>query len=388
MIGPVANQLRLLQPKLIRIDHIYDYFNVYRGPNDFDFSGLDSAVNSILKTGAKPMLSLSYIPAGMAKNGQTGSEPSDWQQWFDLVKATANRYSVQKNISGIYYEVYNEPDLFGGWHYQKSPSYTTLYSTSAKAIASGAGNTIYKVGGPATTSYYSNWIQSLFKTAQSQNLRLDFISWHQYSKNAKDFTDNIEQLNSIIAYYPAYFDIERLITEFGPNSEPDTWYDQKLSGIHLLSMVTHLQGKVHRLFTFEAVDGPSPRSSLSSGWGLLTHPSLGAKPKPRYESLLFLNSLFGNRLYSTGDGTFVTSIAAKSGQTLKVLLVNYDPSLSHTETVPLTIKELTSGGYTFKTSYFMGKSYTKTVSVPDTVYQESIYLEPNSATILELTPTN
>lgn len=383
MIKPVAGQLKLLRPELIRVDHLFDYYNVYQGPNNYDFSRLDEVVNSILSTGAKPLLSLSYTTATMSKTGQNAGEPNDWNQWNQLVEATARRYSVTKNISGIYYEVWNEPDLFGGWHYGKSPNYSTLYINTARAVTAGASGSIYKIGGPAITAYYSNWIKSLFATASQNRVPLDFISWHKYSKNIDDYLKDFDSLNQILSNYPQYFDIERLITEIGPNSEPDSWYDSPLSGIHLISLTTQLSGKIHRLFTFEAVDGPSPRSDKSTGWGIMTHDQ---KPKPRYYALSFLNQLSGPRLPSTGDGSWVTSLSTKKNTLIQTLIVNYDPRGSHTETVPLNYKALKPGTYQLKTSQYLGKTTTKTLTVTSPTFTENLYLEPNTAYLLELSP--
>ncbi|HPR99569.1 MAG TPA: glycosyl hydrolase [Candidatus Woesebacteria bacterium] len=375
MIKPVISQLRLLRPQLIRVDHLFDYYQVDKGSGQYDFSRLDEVVDSIVKTGARPLLSLSYTP--------DAKEPSDWNQWNSLVKATAHRYSIEKNISGIYYEVWNEPDLFGGWHYAKSPNYPTLYINSARAVADGAKGSIYKVGGPATTGYYPNWIKSLFATASKNKVPLDFISWHKYSKNISEYLKDFDDLNKILSDYPQYFDIERLITEIGPSSEPDTWYDNQLSGIHLISLCTQLSGKIHRLFTFEAIDGPSSRSDKSTGWGILTHQG---KTKPRYHALLFLNQISGPRLPSTGDGSWVTSFSTKKASTIQTLVVNYDPDLKHYESTPITYQGLIPDQYQLKISPYQGQSRQKTVTITSSSYTENLYLEPNTAYLLELSP--
>jgi len=383
MISPIIPQVRTLSPELIRIDHVFDYYNVDQGNGTYDFSRLDLAIDSILKTGAKPLISLSYTTPDQSKSGQSAGEPKDWNQWSSLIKATAHHYSVEKNISGIYYEVWNEPDLFGGWHYGKDPNYSTLYVNTAKAVAEGAQNSSYKIGGPATTAYYQNWIKSLFKTASSNGLRLDFISWHKYSKDPSSYGKDIETLNEIIADYPQYFDIERIITEIGPNPEPDAWYDSPLSGIHQLALVTELSGKAHRLFSFELVDGPSPRSDISTGWGLITHPNNGTKTKPRYYAYTFLNLLNGQRLSHSGDGSWVTALASKNGSTIQVLLVNYDQRNNHSESFPLTLTGLSPGKYQVTIKSYLGQDRQKTIEIPQTIYTENIYLEANSAQIWE-----
>ncbi len=373
MIKPVASQLKALKPELIRIDHLFDYYHVDQGNNQYNFTQLDSAVDSILLTGATPMLSLSYTP--------DSKEPNDWNQWSKLISATVHHYSVEKNISGIYYEVWNEPDLFGGWHYAKNPNYSTLYAVTSKAVVAGAGNSKYKVGGPAITAYYSNWIKALFKTASSNNLPLDFISWHKYSLNIGDYLRDFDSLNQILSDYPQYFNIERLITEVGPNSDPDPKYDTYHSGIHLISLSTQLYGKIHRIFTFEAVDGPSPRSDKSTGWGIISHDQ---KPKPRFYALQFLNQLSGKQLSSSGDGTWVTSLSSKNGSTFQTLVVNYDPQNSHVETVPISYQNLTPGSYQLKSTKYLGKTTKKTFSLTNSSYTENLYMEPNTAYFLEL----
>jgi beta-xylosidase len=373
MIGPVVPELKDLHPQLIRLDHLFDFYKVDQGNGQYDFSRLDKTVDSILATGAIPMLSLSYTPDSKA--------PADWTQWFNLVSATAHHYSVDKKTDGIYYEVWNEPDLFGGWHYNKDPNYSTLYIKTAQAVATGAGNAQYKIGGPATTAYYGNWIKSLFKTATDNHLRLDFVSWHQYSTSISDYTNDFDNLNQILSDYPQYFNIERLITEVGPNSEPDSSYDSAQSGVHLISLVTQLYGKIHRIFTFEAVDGPSPRSDKSTGWGILTHDQ---KPKPRYFAIQFLNQLQGQQLSSSGDGSWVTSLSSKNGPVIQTLVVNYDPNNSHVETVPITFQGLTPGKYQLKTTQYLGKTTSKTFTIPTTTYTENLYLDSNTAYLLEL----
>lgn len=389
MIASVVTQTKALSPKLIRVDHIFDHHSVYISDNNYDFSKLDQIIDTILATGAKPMLSLSYTPAQLTTDGQVATQPTDWAKWDRLVFATAKRYSVTKNISGIYYEVWNEPDLFGGWHYAKQPSYSNLYYHTATAVKNAVPARNYKIGGPATTNFYPNWIKALFELCQNKHLPLDFISWHQYDKNIDKYNQNIEKLNDILSDYPQFFGIDRIITEFGPNTEPDSWYDNSISGIHLMSAITQLSGKIHRLFTFEIVDGPEPRSNNSTGWGLFTHPSKGqVQPKPRALALKLLNQLAGQRLNSTGDGFWVTSLTTKNQNTIQTLLVNYDKNNRHTETFPVTFQAITPGRYTLKSTTYMGQTNQKTINPTQTVYTEQVYMQPNTAILMELIPNN
>lgn len=384
MLAPILPLVTDLSPKYIRIDHLFDYFDVYQGPNSYDFSRLDPVIDTILKTGAKPLLSLSYTPAKLSKNGQVAGEPQSYSEWQALISATAKHYTLDKNISGIYYEVGNEPDLFGGWKYNRNPNYLTLYTQTAQALATTLGSADYKVGGPATTNYYQNWMKAVLNNARQNRLRLDFISWHQYSENVQTFLNNIESFNSLLSNYPEYLSLQKILTEVGPNSEPDPNYAKPESGIHLISMSLKLAGYFHKLFHFEIVDGPQEKPN-NSGWGLISNPNFGKSPKPRYFAIKFLNQLTGNRLISEGDGNWVNSLSSRLGNKIQTLIVNYDPKDQHVETVPLTYLNLIPGTYQIKTQNYLGDTTTQTVSV-DTSGQLNrlVYLDSNTAKLLEL----
>ncbi len=385
MIATVINEVKALSPKIIRIDHLFDH-HVKINSDQYDFSALDEIVQTILQTGAVPMLALSYMPPALSQDGKNVSPPKDWNQWRRLVSATVSRYSGHNglNINNVYYEVWNEPDLFGKWHYGKSPNYSTLYHHTVSAIQSVANTNPLKVGGPATTGFYPNWIKALLKLCHKNNLRIDFISWHRYSKNLEDYEKDFQKLNQILTDYPEYFNLERQITEFGPDSENSAWYDNKLSAIHAIAGMTKLLGKVHRIFTFEIKDGPDPSGQQYWGrWGLITHEKHGIAKKPRYFAYQFLNQLTGNRLPLEGEGSWVSAVATQTKGTTKVLVVNYDPQNRHYEMPPITLKNITPGTYNFKLSYFQGKSTTTQEEISQSTIVKKVILQPNSAAILE-----
>jgi hypothetical protein len=149
-----------------------------------------------------------------------------------------------------------------------------------------------------------------------------------------------------------------------------------------MSVSTQLSGKIHRLFAFEAIDGPAPQSPNSSGWGLLTH---DLKSKPRFKALQFLNQLQGQELPINGNGSWVTSLATKNEKSYQILLVNYDPINAHAETFPLHLINMPAGKYDFKSTYFLGSISHKTVVTTNTRYEENVYLDPNSAVLIEIT---
>jgi len=59
------------------------------------------------------------MPGVIAKDGNIINPPNDWNEWTLVVQKTIEHYSGKndRNMNGVYYEVWNEPDLaqFGGW---------------------------------------------------------------------------------------------------------------------------------------------------------------------------------------------------------------------------------------------------------------------------------
>ncbi len=388
MLEPVVQETAQLNPQLIRIDHLFDHHVKIDpsadGPDKYDFSQLDDIVNTILDTGAKPMLVFSYMPPSLSIDGKNISEPNNWLEWQKLVKATVSRYSGRDgfNLDGLYYEVWNEPDLFGNWHYGKQPNYLTLYYHTVKAAQETQNTNQFKIGGPATTGFYSNWIKALLKYCHENNLRIDFISWHRYAKNLDAYEQDFDQLNEILTNYPEYFSLERLITEFGPDSENSPWYDNKMSAIHSMASITQLMGRVHRVFTFEIIDGPGPKKNWGR-WGLLTHSNHGISKKARYHAYTFLNQLNGQRVSLSGEGSWVKAVASQEGNKIQVLLVNYDPWNRHYESTPVTLENIQPGRYQFSQQYFQGPNKKIQEEVETTKISKKIILQPNSAVLLE-----
>ncbi len=386
MIKPALPWLTPLQPKFIRIDHLYDYYEVLKSDGSFDFSKLDRVVVSILQTGATPMLSLSYIPPQMTQDKNITSPPINWSLWQNLVKVTIKHYSGKNdlNINNVYYEVFNEPDLFGQWHYHKSPNYLKLYYYSAKAAQEIQPECQpFKIGGPATTGFYPNWVKALLKFASEQKLRLDFISWHQYSLLPQDYVQDLEAFNQILTDYPEWLAIERIISEFGPETQKSIWYQNNIGAAHDLAVITQVMDRVHKVFAFEIKDGPDD----NQGWGLLTHQAKGGiRAKPRWLAYQFLNQLTGTRTFLTGEGSWVYGIASQDKSLVMIMLVNYDPENKHFESPPIKVFPLSPGKYKINLDYLFGQDTRLTGNTTDNSLFFRVALEPNEAVIISIEP--
>lgn len=394
MIAPVISQTHAIAPQTIRIDHIYDGYDVV-GRNDqgqltFNWTRLDQIVGSIIQTDATPMLSLSYMPPAIA-SGDIISPPRDWNEWSLVVQRTIEHYSGERAIPNIAYEVWNEPDLFGGWKARASGdrSYFELYKWSAIGASRAAVRQPYKLGGPATTAPYPAWVAGLLKYAQDNNFRLDFLSWHRYTKDMKTFTDDLELVDRELLKFPELAArMERYVTEWGPDSENHPSNDSTVGAAHLVSVARATLGQIDRLYTFEIVDGKSPENQpLWGRWGLLTHPEFGAQQKPRYQAMQLLNRMTGIRLNVTGEGSWVRAIATrKSDGVLQILIVNYDQFGSHSEQTPLAIEGLRPGGnYRLARQLLGGGTTPVTIAADEAgVLRTTLSLPANSVMLIEI----
>lgn len=386
MLAPVAAEVRALKPKLIRLDHLYDLHSVVGKSGDqltFDWTSLDRAVDTILATGAKPLLALSYMPSVVARDGNIINPPNNWEDWALVVQRTIEHYSGRggKNINGIYYEVWNEPDLaqFGSWKNGGDKSYVTLYRYASLGASRAANVNRFYLGGPATTGLYKSWILALIGSGN----RLDFLSWHTYQRDPKKFDKDQQDLASWLLPYPNSSLLPKLITEFGFTGDKSTLYGGRYAAAHAAAVIRQLiSGGPSYAFSFQPKDGPNQESG--NGWGLVAHENAGKKPKARYYIYAFLDTMAGRRISLSGEGTWVTGFASTKGDVIRLLLVNFDTGGTHSEVVPVTFGNLDPGTYTYRQRFFLGQDVTVTETITETSLQKQILMPASSVVILEL----
>lgn len=402
MLENIIPQVSELYPKMIRIDHIYDFYNVVSRDNfgnlKFDFSKLDETVCDIYHAGAKPFFSLGYMPATMSDDGSLIGKPKNWNEWSLLVQKTIERYSGKKTIlpcgnlydfwkTDLYYEVWNEPDLetFGKWHYTGKKNYSDLYFYSVKGAEKAKDVFPFKIGGPATTALYKNWIQKFLDFVSYNNLRIDFISWHHYSKKTDDYTNDIINLNKWLSeksYYQPYRNLPRVISEWGYDSEKNPIADTDVGAAHTLSSIRNfINANIEMAFLFEIKDGPN-----GSSWGILDYN--GGK-KPRWYALQLLNKLEGNQLIVDGEGSFVTALASKNEDKIVLILTNYDQKGVNFEAVPVLFKNLLPGKYKLTKTDLKGRKTIDLNLEPingelSLKKEKAILMPANSVIVLEL----
>lgn len=389
MLAGVVPQVKALRPEYIRLDHIYDAFKVVDkkdGQLAYNWTGLDEAVKVILATGAKPFLSLSYMPEGIG-TGDMISAARDWNEWGSVVQATIEHYSGRDgmNLDGVIYEVWNEPDLFGSFKTYGEKNYLDMYAASARAAARTRNVNRFEFGGPATTALYQNWVERLIKFADANNYRLDFVSWHKYTYDVDQFEKDAKQARAWAEKIPAFVNMKYYVTEWGQNSENDKTYDTKMGAIHTIAGSRAMMGTIDRAFVFEIKDGPG-NEKYWSRWGMMTHEKFGTpEKKPRYHAIDFLNGLANTRLSLTGEGSWVRGVATMDDSgNIKLLVFNYDERSQRTESVPVLFENLPSGNFKYTRRDFMGGTKSQQVATSEASWRTTEMFGPNSAAMITL----
>ncbi len=388
-LNATSGLLKSVGTKYVRIDHIYDGFNVVSkvdGSLRYDWTKLDAIVGDITAAGATPFFSISYMPPAISK-GDILDFPVSWGEWGQVVAATVGHYSrdYKGGLNNAIYEVWNEPDLFGGWKMGGSKNYITLYSTAANAANAVKGVKPFKIGGPATTGFYPAWVTGFYDKLDS-TVRIDFFSWHRYSAKIEDFVNDATTAKKMMETRISRSQ-DLYISEWGVNPERSSAYDGRWAGAHFLAVNTALADTAIDLtLAFEVMDGAPGDKKYHGGWGMLTNPKYGpVEKKPRFKALEMISKMDGAKLPTVGNGTYVTAMASYDGLgVVRVLATNYDPAGSHDEIFPLTIVGLTAGNYNVREEYLSGRVLNTEVNVGSSLKRD-ISLNESDSVLLTVT---
>jgi hypothetical protein len=383
--------MRPLGLSYVRIDHVLNGFDVIsrnsEGKLAYDWTKLDLLIGDIQAMGATPFFAVSYMPPAISR-GDIIDLPRDWGEYGQVVSALVGRYSrdYKGGLSNVVYEIWNEPDLFGGFKTYGEKNYLTLYRTAANAAVSVRGAKPFLLGGPSTTGFYPAWANDFY--TKLPGVRKDFFSWHRYSYKVSDFVKDAEDASRVIA--PLTTTSQKLfVTEWGIDSERGKIYDGQMAGAHFMAVSRALvDTNVDLAMAFEVQDGTTGEEKLHGGWGMVTNPKYGeVVAKPRYRAMALMQRLSGVRLPIAGEGSFVTALGAQDrAGVMRIMVVNYDPRGRHRELVPITFAGMQPGSYSYSEEYLSGRrvSSTETVLEGDTLAKE-VVLPASEAVLVTVT---
>ena len=203
MFDAEVPQIAHLHPQTIRI-FVLDHFEIYPAHGVYQWAKLDRTIETILATGAKPIMCLAIKPHVLyPKIDQDIVHPTDYQEWEQLIYQLVKHCNEDRKFGIVYWEVGNEGDIGedGGCPYRFRPDdYVTYYAHTAAAIL--RADPRARVGGPAAAGYETPIIDALIAQAGAGKIPLHFVSWHMYNSHPEDFRQSIRTIRAKLGKYP------------------------------------------------------------------------------------------------------------------------------------------------------------------------------------------
>lgn len=198
-----VDAIRSLDVKLIRL-FVQEYFDLYPQRGVYHWDTLDKAIDTILATGAKPLISICIKPRALYPAiDQDVTDPTSYAEWDELIYQMVRRYNVERKAGIRYWEVFNEPDIGedGGCPGRFTPeSYARYYEHTARAIR--RADPSAHVGGPALANYRSSLLKGLLDHCSKGKVPLDFVSWHIYHSDPDAIRNTVATVKELLGQYP------------------------------------------------------------------------------------------------------------------------------------------------------------------------------------------
>jgi len=341
-LKPLIRPMRALKPRLIRFDHVMNHFakaSVKDGRVTVDFSALDTQLDIIRAMGAQPLMCIAFNPAIL---GETTSPPNDLKVWEDLVYRLVKHVNGERKLGVEYWEIWNEPNLNVFWKGSLA-QFLELYRVTEKAVL-GADPSV-KFGGAGFYSLPADWARAMMEHAKTNKLRMDFISWHDYSGGGRAIGGDVANARAWMKQLGLNSEI--IIDEWNHDAKLNPGNDNHNAAVHIANMLcTMAELGVDYAPFFEIKDG-SGEKRYWGRWGLFT---ADHHPKASYYAFLGFANMAGSRLSFSvsrklpGDEVVakakapIGGMAVGAGKRFDVVL--YNTSKKQDETVDLVVSGL------------------------------------------------
>ncbi|MBI5040680.1 MAG: hypothetical protein HZB57_05645, partial [Gammaproteobacteria bacterium] len=195
-----------LQPTIIRTPQIVTYYylikDIGKGKIGYEWSLLDRDIREIVGMGAVPFISIGWVPEVLEEEIRN----KDYSRWRAFIIALVSRYSGKYDVSGWYWNFWNEPDVFrkvGGkkgyvnWTGAEIDFYQFYAETARAALAA---NKNVRIGG-AGFAANSPWLFRFIEWCGVSGVRLGFVSWHSYGAVPQLLGEKIERVRAALGKY-------------------------------------------------------------------------------------------------------------------------------------------------------------------------------------------
>ncbi|MEX2606402.1 MAG: hypothetical protein WD708_03575 [Kiritimatiellia bacterium] len=155
-----------------------------------NFSMLNTYFDGCIERGVTPMFTTCFTPDVLAKGDKTVFDQSgnvtpprdmdEWEQFVELsVREMAHRYGRRRMREWLF-EVWNEPNLEGGFWVGGQELWMEVWRRSFRAIKNVDAD--FRVGGPSTAR--GEWVGDLLDYGKSNDCLPDYIITHCYNNDA------------------------------------------------------------------------------------------------------------------------------------------------------------------------------------------------------------
>jgi xylan 1,4-beta-xylosidase len=291
------------------------YFEDKDGKSIYNWQYIDELFDFLQSINMKPFVELGFMPGALASGDKTifwwkgnVTPPKDYQKWDNLIKALVTHWTErygQAEVTSWYFEVWNEPNLKGGFFTGTQQDYFKLYQETATAIK--RVSSTYRVGGPATAG--NAWVPEMLTFCAQQKAPIDFISTHDYgvkqgfldesgnagtvlSRERNQIANDMQHVKKEILS-SAMPGLELHYTEWSASYTPaDPIHDSYHEAAYILNTVKQAMPYVNSMsyWTFTDIfEEAGPRTTpFHGGFGLMNYQDI---KKPAYYAFKYLNAL-------------------------------------------------------------------------------------------------
>lgn len=213
-----GGDLSLLEftPSFVRFDGRLD--SVSLSESSTDTSGIVAKARTIVENGSEPLVILAHTPAWLARpvppdcyedrrdvpcssDAMAPKDMAKWQTFIEEVVGDLARAGV------TYFEVWNEPNNTRHWADTDERFIETALATH-RAVAAVERDTgiDLKIGGPGL-GLPGPMIKWYADAVAGQGTPVDFVSWHRYTRDPKDYSADAEYVRTLT-------DLPMFITEW------------------------------------------------------------------------------------------------------------------------------------------------------------------------------
>ncbi len=354
MFDSEVEQVRQLHPELIRL-FVQEYFNLYPAHGKYHWTTLDKSIETILATGAKPLMCLCFKPKVLfPRVNDTIVQPNSYPEWEQLVEHLVRHCNVEKKFGIKYWEVGNEVDLgeSGGTPYKFTPDeYTRFYSHTADAIL--RADPMARVGGPALANYHSPIGTALIRYCGTGKAPLSFFSWHIYNSHPEVFAKSIRMIKKELAQYSRLSHVETIIDEWNMSlANPDlnpyfqpafvlqTTDDFLKEGLSR-SAYYHIRDYYVDPHLFAPFMSPEGTMFMAHWWN--TKPQYDGlfdqqgRIRPAYFAFKLLSLMHGEQLQVSGTRPGIGAIASRNGSWINLVFWSFPQKGRHRESTRVTV---------------------------------------------------